>query len=116
MEIEPLKSILGIYKDKNIVFHRYLDDKTLEQIDKCIYFDCTESDLYLDDNISLVKKTTGKFYKKGKVISIDDDKITIKTNNNHLTIDKLQYYLFIKERKNKKSDRDFYKALLNQLN
>ena len=32
-----------------------------------------------------------------------------------LTLDKSKYYLFIKERKNKKNNRQFYKELLNQL-
>jgi hypothetical protein len=113
--MEPLKNILKIYKDKNKVFQEYLDEKTLKKINNCIYFDENEKDLYLDDNVSFVTKNTGKFYKKGKIIAIENTKITIKTNNNYLNLDKDEYYLFIKERKNKKSDRDFYKALLNEL-
>lgn len=112
--MEPLKNILKIYKDKNKVFQEYLDDDTLKKIKDYTFFDENEEDLYLDDNISFVKKNTGKFYKKGKIIAIDDDIITIKTNNNLLNLDKDEYYLFIKQRKNKKNDRDFYKALLNE--
>lgn len=113
--MEPLKNILKIYKDKNKVFQEYLDDDTLKKIKNCTFFDEKQEDLYLDDNISFVKKNTGEFYKKGKIIAIDDNIITIKTNNNHLNLDKDEYYLFIKQRKNKKNDRDFYKALLNEL-
>ena len=46
-------------------------------------------DLYLDDNISFVKKKYRKFYKKGQIIAISDNIITIKTNNNHLNLNKI---------------------------
>lgn len=113
--MEPLKNILKIYKNKNKVFQEYLDNDTLKKIENYSFFNENEEDLYLDDNVSFVKKNTGKFYKKGKIIGISDNIITIKTNNNHLNLNKEEYYLFIKQRKNKKNDRDFYKALLNEL-
>ena len=113
--IEPLQNILNIYKDKDNVFQMYLEKDTLQKLKNYIYFNEDEKDLYLDDNISFVKKNTGKFYKKGKIIAIDKNIISIKTNNNILNLNKDEYYLFIKERKNKKNDRDFYKALLNEL-
>ena len=115
MIVEPLESILRIYKDKNKVFQDYLDNETLKKLSNKIYFDKEESDIYLNDNITFVKKNTGKIFKMGKVISVDNSEITIKTSTNYMTIDSLKYYIFIKEKKNKTNNKDFYKALLNSL-
>tara|TARA_B110000914_G_C15225580_1_gene337124 strand:+ start:104 stop:448 length:345 start_codon:yes stop_codon:yes gene_type:complete len=114
MNIDPLESILKIYKDKNKVFQDYFDNETLKKISNKIYYEQDENDIYLNDNITFVKKNTGKFYKSGKVISIDNSRITIKTSNHYLTLDSSKYYIFIKQ-KNKTNDRDFYKALMNNL-
>ena len=115
MNIDPLKSILKIYKDKNKVFQDYFDNETLKKISNKIYYEQDENDIYLNDNITFVKKNTGKFYKSGKFISIDNSRITIKTSNHYLTLDYSDYYIFIKQKKNKTNDRDFYKALMNNL-
>lgn len=113
MNIEPLKDILKIYKNKNYVFETYFEEKTLKKIKNKTFYNSEESDIYLNDNITFVKKNTGKYYKSGKVIAIEDSKITIKTSVNYITLDSGEYYLFIKEKKRK--DKDFYKALLNSL-
>ena len=77
------------------------------------FYDPNKCDIFLNDNITFVKKNTGKFYKSGKVIAIDENKITIKTSANYITINSEEYYLFIKEKKRK--DKDFYKALFNNI-
>tara|TARA_A100001037_G_C14938735_1_gene539506 strand:+ start:505 stop:852 length:348 start_codon:yes stop_codon:yes gene_type:complete len=115
MNIEPLGSILEIYNNKDKVFQEYLEPKTSQKIKGYTYFDEKEKDLYLNDNILCIKKNTGKFFKKGKIIAIDENNITLKISNYHFTINKEENYLFIKEKKNKKNNREFYKALLNQL-
>lgn len=115
MNIEPLKSILLIYKEKDKVFEDYLDKETSNKLKNYYYYDEKKDDLYLDNNIITVSKTTGKIYKKGKIISINDNKISIK-NVNNITFDSNEYYIFIKKQKYNKNNRDFYKALLNNLN
>lgn len=117
MNIEPLETILKIYKDKHKVFVNYLDEETISKLENKIYYDEETDDLFLNDNVTFVKKNTGKIFKSGKIISIDDPEITIKTPSNYLTLQSNEYYIFIKQRKNKskKNDRDFYKALLNSL-
>ena len=117
MNIEPLETILKIYKDKQKVFINYFDDETVSKLLGKSYYNEETDDLFLNDNVTFVKKNTGKIFKSGKVISIDDPEITIKTQSNYLTLNSNEYYLFIKQRKNKskKNDRDFYKALLNSL-
>ena len=113
MNINPLESILKIYKDKNKVFQDYLDTETLVKLSNKIYYEEEGNDIYLNDNITFLKKNTGKIYKSGKVISINNSRITIKTSNHYLTLDSSDYYIFIKQKKN--NDREFYKALFNSL-
>ena len=115
MNIEPLKSILSIYKDKDKVFQDYLDTETSNKLKDYNYYDIKNDDLYLDNNIITVSKSTGKIYKKGKIISMNDNKICIKSINN-ITFDSNEYYIFKKKQKYKKTNRNFYKALLNNLN
>ena len=115
MNIEPLENILNIYKNKNKVFEEYLDNETFKKIKNKSFYDKNESDIYLNDNITLLKKNTGKVFKSGKVIAIDKNLITIKTSTNYITINSEKYYIFIKVKKNKTNDRDFYKALFNSI-
>lgn len=117
MDIEPLETILKIYKDKHKVLVTYLNEETVSKLTNKIYYNEETADLFLNDNITFVAKNTGKIFKSGKIISIDEYKITIKTQSNYLTLNSDEYYIFIKQRKNKskKNDRDFYKALLNSL-
>lgn len=113
MDIEPLENILQIYNNKEFIFESFLTNETLRKIKNKSFYNPNKSDIFLNDNITLIKKNTGKFYKSGKVIAIDENKITIKTSTNYITIDSKKYYLFIKEKK--KKDKDFYKALFNSL-
>jgi len=114
MNMEPLKNILKIYKDKNTVFETFFTEETLVKIKNKTFYNKNESDIYLNDNVTFVKKNTGKVFKSGKVIAVDGDLITIKTNVNYISLPSTAYYLFVKV-KNKSNDRDFYKALLNSL-
>ena len=115
MNIEPLQPILRIYKDKHKVFQKYLENETKEKLKNYIYYNQKEKDLYLNDNLIFIHKNTGKIFKRGKIIAIQEEKITIQTTTGNLTLQLDDYYIFIKEKKNKTSNRDFYKALLNQL-
>lgn len=117
MNIEPLETILKVYKDKQKVFANYFDEETVSKLSGKVYYEEETDDLFLNDNITFVKKNTGKIFHSGKIISIDNPEITIKTSSNYLTLNSNEYYIFIQQRKNKskKNDRDFYKALLNSL-
>ena len=115
MEIEPLKNILDIYKDKNKIVMEYLPTETTQKLKNHSLYDESEVDLYLNDSIVFVQKNTGKLFAKGKIIAIDENKITIKGPKNCMKLNKNDYYIFIKQKMNKTSNRDFYKALLNQL-
>ena len=115
MNINPLDCILEIYNNKDKVFQEYLDKNTVNKIKGYSYFDERNKDLYLNDNIILIQKNIGKYFKKGKIISIEEDLITVKLSGYYITVNKNNYYIFIKDKKNKLNNREFYKALLNQL-
>ena len=72
--------------------------------------------LYLNDIIYCIYPSTGKIIEKGKIISINHTKLTIKKNSYHITIDVNDYFIFIKQNKNKSNNREFFKELLKQLN
>ena len=115
MNIYPLECILKIYNNKDKVFQKYLDTNTANKIKGYSYFDETLRDLYLNDIVILIQKNTGKIFKKGKIISIEDNSITIQISSYYITVNKNNYYIFIKDKNNKSNNREFYKALLNQL-
>ena len=117
IDMEPLQSILEFYKNKDKVLKKYLPSKTIEKIQDFVFYNEREETLFLDENVTFVKKNTGLIDKKGKVICIRDDLITLKTiNKANITMNKNEYYIFIQQRKNKKNNRNFYKSLLNELN
>ena len=92
----------------------YLDVSTSSKLLEYEFYEKEKDDLYLDNNIITVSKLNGKIYKKGKVISIDDTNICIKSVN-IITINTENYYIFIKKQKYNKNNKNFYKALLNNL-
>ena len=86
-KIEPLQTLLKIYKDKHNCLMKYLPEKTIHQLTNNTYFlDEDNETLYLDDMIFLVDKSTGLIEKKGKVIKITDDKIVLSQNKYNLTL------------------------------
>ncbi len=115
-KIEPLQTLLKIYKDKHNCLMKYLPEKTIHQLTNNTYFlDEDNETLYLDDMIFLVDKSTGLIEKKGKVIKITDDKIVLRIQNKYnLTFVKEDYYFFKKVRK-RKNKKDLYESLLNSL-
>ena len=62
MNIEPLETILKIYKDKPKVLVTYLDDETVSKLINKVYYNEETDDLFLNDNITFVKKNYRKNY------------------------------------------------------
>ena len=115
-KIEPLETLLKIYKNKNWCLMNYLPDQTILNLTNTHYVDENEETLYLDEMIYLVKINTGLLEKKGRTIQITEDKITIRIQNKYnVCFLKEDYYLFKKIRKSKKSKKDVYEYLLNSL-
>ena len=116
--MNPLESLLVIYKDKQKVLDHYLPKSTTDQLHNTIYYDKNDMLLYLNDSIICIKKSTGKKTDVGKIICIEKDKITLKKSSTNITINENDYFIFIKQKKkkNKDNNREFFKELLKQLN
>ncbi len=114
--MEPLKNLLDIYENKHKVLFHYLPDKTTKKLENYEY-NSDNNNLFLNDRIFLVKKSSGLIEKKGIIIKITNDKITIKANQGNLSFNIVDHYIFKLPRKNKsqKNNRKFYEELLKSL-
>ena len=113
--MEPLKDILTIYEDKERVLRMFLPLSSTRHLDEYEYIYDLDT-LFLNDKIIMISKSTGEIYKKGIIIKITEDKITIK-NGMNISLPKNDYYLFryLKKYNNKKNNRKFYEELLKSL-
>jgi len=113
--MDILKPILQIYDVKKPHLLYYLDDKIRIQVEGLDFLD-DGHELFLNDMIYCIHKSTLELEHKGKVISVLKNKVSIKEKYTYsVHLNKTNYHMFIKRKKNKKNDRDFYKALLNTL-
>ena len=113
--MEPLKDILTIYEDKEKVLRMFLPESSKKYLDEYEYIYDLDT-LFLNDKIVFIKKSTGEIYKKGNIIKITEDKITIK-NGMNISLPKNDYYLFryLKRYKSKKNNKRYYEELLKSL-
>ena len=114
--MEPLKSILEIYDDKQKVLLQYLPDESTKSLPNHEYVQDLDT-LFLNDRIVCVKKSSGKIHKKGIVIKITEMKVTLKTTTMNISLVKDDYYIFryLKKNNSKKNNRKFYEELLKSL-
>lgn len=114
--MEPLKSILEIYENKQKVLLQYLPQESVKILTNHEYVHDLET-LFLNDRLVCIKKSSGKIHKKGVVIKITNEKITLKTNIHNISLPKDDYYLFryLKKNNSKKNNRKFYEELLKSL-
>tara|TARA_B100000123_G_C25654236_1_gene394652 strand:- start:458 stop:802 length:345 start_codon:yes stop_codon:yes gene_type:complete len=113
--MEPLKNILTIYKDKERILRMFLPESSTRHLNEYEYIYDLDT-LFLNDRIIFIKKSTGEIYKKGTIIKITEDKITIK-NGMNISLPKNDYYTFryLRKNKSKKNNRKFYEELLKSL-
>ena len=114
--MEPLKSILEIYDDKQRALLQYLPDESTKVLSNHEYVQDLDT-LFLNDRLVCVKKSSGKIYKKGIVIKITEMKVTLKTTTMNISLVKDDYYIFryLKKNNSKKNNRKFYEELLKSL-
>ena len=67
--MEPLKSILEIYENKQKVLLQYLPQESVKILTNHEYVQDLET-LFLNDRLVCIKKSSGKIHKKGVVIKI----------------------------------------------
>ena len=113
--MDVLKPILDIYDTKKDVLLFYLDSKVKEQVEDFDYLE-DDNDLFLNDKVYCIKRSTLELDVVGFVQAIKEKKISLKVKSKYgVHINQDEYHIFIKRRKCKKNDREFYKALLNSL-
>ena len=114
--MEPLKSILSIYENKQKVLLQYLPHESTKILTNHEYVQDLEI-LFLNDRLVLIKKSSGKIYKKGVVIKITESRLTLKTTTMNISLPKDDYYIFryMKKNNSKKNNRKFYEELLKSL-
>ena len=113
--IDILKPILDIYDTKKDVLLFYLDSKVQTQVEDLDYLE-DDNELFLNDKIFIINRATLELEHIGIIQAIKEETVTIKVKSKfavHCNQD--NYHIFIKRRKSKKNDREFYKALLNSL-
>lgn len=113
--MDILKPILDIYDVKKDVLLFYISEKIQDIVEDLLYLD-DDNELFLNDKVYIIDRSTLELEHIGIIQAIKDDLVTIKVKSKysvHFLTDK--YHIFIKRRKSKKNDREFYKALLNSL-
>ena len=113
--MDILKPILDIYSTKKEVLLFYLDAAVKAQVEDFDYLD-DDNDLFLNDKIYCISRSTLDLDIIGFIQAIKDKNISLKVKSLYgVHINQDEYHIFIKRRKTKKNDREFYKALLNAL-
>ena len=113
--IDILKPILDIYDTKKDVLLFYLDASIRLEVEDFDYLD-DDNDLFLNDKVYCVNRSTLNLDTIGCIQAIKDKRVSLKVKSRYgIHLNKDEYHIFIKRRKCKKNDREFYKALLNAL-
>ena len=111
--IEILETYMKLSSNKQSSLLEFLSNDTIHKLKN---YNLVEN-IYLNDNIILIKKNTLTIDHIGKIYKIKNEIISIKKSNSvNINLNKNNYYIFVKRIKNKNNDRIFYETLLKQLN
>lgn len=116
LQYEPLKSILDLTDNKqdSIVF--FLNDEIKSKMNNYYYYDEKNKDIFINQLIICIKKCDLSLDIKGKIVYIKKNNIGITINNLYTKyIDMNLYYIFLKDKKSKSSDAEFFEHLLKNL-
>jgi len=116
LKYEPLKSILDLTDNKqdSIVF--FLNDEIKSKMNNYYFYDEKNKDIFINQLIICIKKSDLSLDIKGKIVSIKNYNIGININNLYTKyIDMNLYYIFLKDKKSKTSDTEFFEHLLKNL-
>ena len=113
--MDILKPILDIYDTKKEVLLFYVDSTIKHHVENLEYVD-DGHELFLNDKIYIINRATLELDHVGSIQAIKENIVTLKIKSKFsVHIRQNEYHIFIKRRQNKKTDRDFYKALLQTL-
>jgi len=112
--MDILKPILDIYDEKKNVLLFYMESAVKDTVFDLYYLDDDDNQLFLNDKVYIINRSALELDNIGTVQSIKDDMVCIKVKSKYsVHFNVKEYHIFIKRKKNKKNDMEFYKALLN---
>jgi hypothetical protein len=118
MDIDVLYDLMKVSSNKKETLLFFLSKTVSDQV-RSFNLKTGPEELYLNDTIYCIKKSTLQLDVKGKLVTIDGDKLSVIMYGDRftVTINASEYYLFVKPlmRKNKQNDRSFYESLLKML-
>ena len=116
MNTEILKDILDLTEDKQNTIVYFLNPKIQHKLLNFYFYDKSDNDIFIDQHIILIKKNNLNLEDKGIIISISRNRIGLCINNLYNKYyDMNNYYIFIKNRNKKTSERDLMESLLKKL-
>jgi len=116
MNIEILKDILDFTNDKQNTIVYFLEPHIQKQLLNYYYYDKSNDDIFIDQHIILIKKNNLHIEDKGIIISLNRNKIGLSINDLYNKYyDMNNYYIFIKNRNKKTSERELMESLLKNL-
>ena len=116
MNTEILKDILSFTEDKQNTIVYFLKHDIQKLLLNYYYYDKSDNDIFIDQHIILIKKNNLHIEDKGIITSINKNKIGLCINNLYNKYyDMNNYYIFIKNRNKKISERNLMESLLKNL-
>jgi len=116
MNTEILKDILDLTEDKQNTIVYFLNPSIQQKLLNFYLYDKKNNDIFIDQHIILIKKNNLHIEDKGFIISLDNNKIGISVNNIYNKFFSMNdYYIFLKNKQSRTSERDLMEALLKQL-
>lgn len=116
MNTEILKDILDLTEDKQNTIVYFLNPKIQQKLLNFYFYDKSDNDIYIDQHVILIKKNNLQIEDKGIIISLNRNKLGLCINDLYNKYyDMNNYYIFIKNRNKKTSERDIMEALLKKL-
>ena len=116
MDTEILTDILDLTEDKQNTIVYFLNPKIQQKLMNFYFYDKSTTDIYIDQHIILIKKNNLHLEDKGIIISINGNRLGVSVNNlfnRYYNIN--DYYVFLKNRQSRTSERDLMESLLKKL-
>jgi hypothetical protein len=116
MNTEILKDILELTEDKQNTIVYFLNPNIQQKLLNFYLYDKKDNDIFIDQHIILIKKNNLHIEDKGFIISLDKNKIGISVNNIYNKYFSMNdYYIFLKNKQSRTSERDLMEDLLKKL-
>jgi len=116
MNTEILKDILDLTEDKQNTIVYFLNPDIQQKLLNFYFYDKNDNDIYVDQHIILIKKNNLHLEEKGIISSVKRNRLGISVNNLFNRFYNMNnYYVFLKNRQSRTSERDIMESLLKKL-